>query len=133
MFKVMSKYMFYIPWVFASIAIIYVSHQETIEYLNGTFYFEDKILHFFAYMVYGITIQIALINSDNYKSKRFYLSVIIFGSLFGLSDEIHQYFVKGRSAEFLDLLADILGVIFSLILKNIILWLKVVMKRGLMP
>lgn len=132
MFKVMNKYMFYIPWVFASIAIIYVSHQETIEYLNGTFYLEDKILHFFAYMVYGITIQIALINSDNYKSKRFYLSVIIFGSLFGLSDEIHQYFVKGRSAEFLDLLADILGVIFSLSLKNIILWLKVVIKRGLM-
>ncbi|MFN3194722.1 MAG: VanZ family protein [Chlorobiota bacterium] len=133
MFKVMYKYMFYLPWVMASLAIIYVSHQETIEYLNGTFYLEDKILHFFAYMIYGITIQIALINSYNYKSKRFYLSVIILGSLFGLSDEIHQYFVKGRSAELLDLLADILGVIFSLSLKNIILWTKVVIKRGLMP
>ena len=133
MFKVMNKYLFYLPWFMASLAIIYVSHQETIEYLNGTFYLEDKILHFFAYLVYGITIQIALVNSNNYKSKRFIISVILIGSAFGLSDEIHQYFVKGRSAELLDLIADILGVIFSLSFKNVILWIKVIIKRRLIP
>jgi VanZ family protein len=133
MYKVMNKYLFYMPWLLASLAIIYVSHQETIKYLNGTFYLEDKILHFFAYLLYGITIQIALINSDNYRSNKFILKIILIGSLFGLSDEIHQYFVKGRSSEVLDLVADILGVIVSLSLKNIIIWIKVITKRGLMP
>ncbi len=133
MYKVMNKYMFYLPWLLASMSIIYVSHQETIEYLNGTFYLEDKILHFFAYLIYGITIQLALITSDNYNKRKLYLIVIMIGSLFGLSDEIHQYFVKGRSAELYDLIADILGVTASLVLKNVILWTKVQIKRGLFP
>ena len=133
MYKVMNKYMFFLPWFFASLAIIYVSHQESIEYLNGTFYLEDKILHFFAYLIYGITIQLALINSENYNKRKFYLVILLIGALFGLSDEIHQYFVKGRSTELYDLIADILGVAASLILKNIILWVKVQIKRGLFP
>jgi len=112
------------PWVCLSLAIIYFSHQESVEFLNGTFYFKDKVLHFFAYLLYGSTIQFALINYNNFRTKNFVIIVITIGALFGLSDEIHQYFVVGRSTEFLDWVADVLGVSFSLLFKNIIFWIK---------
>jgi VanZ family protein len=37
------------------------------------------------------------------------LITFIFGSIYGISDELHQYFVPGRSVEFLDWVADTLG------------------------
>jgi len=35
---------------------------------------------------------------------------ILTGGIYAASDEIHQYFVPGRSCDFLDWLADILGL-----------------------
>ena len=124
MFKIMYRMIFFIPWIILSLAIIYFSHQESIEFLNGTFYLKDKILHFYAYFIYGLSIQFALINSKNYKTKKYIYTIILIGALFGLSDEIHQYFVVGRSTEFLDWIADVLGVSFSLVFKNLVLWFK---------
>lgn len=124
MYKVMYRMLFYMPWLIMSLAIIYFSHQESIEFLNGTFYLQDKVLHFNAYLIYGFTIQLAIINSNNYRTRKYIYTIILIGAIFGLSDEIHQYFVIGRSTEFLDWVADVLGVSFSLIFKNIILWFK---------
>lgn len=122
--KINRNVLYYIPWVLFSLAIIYVSHQEKIEFVNGTFYLKDKIFHLIAYFFYGITIQFALISEENYKRISFIWKIILIGSLFGLSDEIHQYFIKGRSAEFLDWLADTLGVTLSLLFKNLIFNIK---------
>lgn len=43
------------------------------------------------------------------QPRRAALASIVLSTLFGLSDEIHQYFVPGRDASALDLLADFLG------------------------
>lgn len=124
MHKIMYRVIYFLPWLMLSLAIIYFSNQETVEFLNDPFYLEDKILHFIAYFIYGLTIQFALINSTNYNTKKYYLTIILIGSLFGMTDEIHQYFIAGRSSDILDWIADLLGVSFSLILKNVILWLR---------
>lgn len=120
----MYRMIYFIPWFLFSLAIIYASHQERIEFVDNSFYLSDKLLHFVAYFFYGLTIQFALINSTNYNKKKFYIIVIIIGSLFGISDEIHQYFIEGRSSEILDWVADTLGIASSLLLKNLVLWLK---------
>lgn len=124
MYKVMYRMVYFIPWVFFSIAIIYFSHQERIEFLEDTFYMSDKLLHFIAYFFYGLTIQFALINSNNYNKKKFIFTILIIGSLFGVSDEIHQYFIEGRSSDIFDWIADSLGIASSLLIKNVVLWLK---------
>lgn len=124
MFKIMKRMIYFIPWVLYSLIIIYLSHQERVEFIDTSFVMGDKILHFLGYFFYGLTIQFALINSTNYKDSKFFITVIIIGSIFGASDEFHQYFISGRSSELLDWLADTLGVASSLLLKNIILWLK---------
>ena len=79
----------------------------------------DKLFHFGAYFVYGLSLQVAFIaffiNSTKEKSnKKIALLVITTGFLFALSDEIHQYFVPGRDADILDLLTDFIGIAFSL-------------------
>ncbi len=124
MYKVMYRMIYFIPWVMFSLAIIYFSHQERIEFLDNSFYLSDKLLHFVAYFCYGMTIQFALINSVNYNEKKFYLLIIIIGSLFGISDEIHQYFIEGRSSDIFDWVADTLGIVSSLLMKNLVLWVK---------
>lgn len=40
------------------------------------------------------------------------LSVLL-SSLYGISDEIHQYFVPYRDADLMDILADTLGVVMG--------------------
>lgn len=129
MYKIIFRFLYYLPLLLFSLAIIYVSNQENIDFLKNGFIFEDKILHFLAYFLYGLTIQFAFINSKNINTKKFYITVMIIGTLFALSDEIHQYFVKGRSADVFDWIADSLGIISSLLLRNIVLWVKIIVDR----
>lgn len=124
MYKVIYRMIYLLPWLLFSLVIIYFSNQAHIDFLDNTFYLSDKLLHFAAYFCYGLTVQFALINSNNYNQKKFIVTVIIIGSLFGVSDEIHQYFIEGRSSEIFDWIADTLGIASSLLLKNFVLWIK---------
>ncbi len=74
--------------------------------------FLDKILHFGAYGLLGVLFYRAyrtlpLKNSPNL------LILISIGSaiLYGLSDEIHQYFVPFRNADIMDVVANTIGSI----------------------
>jgi len=70
----------------------------------------DKVLHFVAYALLGALFLRAFKTSriKNNVKLMLILSVLL-SSLYGISDEIHQYFVPYRSADLMDVLADILG------------------------
>jgi len=72
----------------------------------------DKVFHFIAYSVLGALFFRALGNifCDKPVIRRILLA-IIFSSLYGISDEIHQHFVPGRTADLFDAAADTLGSI----------------------
>ena len=100
---------------------IFYSDQENIHLptISGI----DKILHFGAYFIYGLSLQvffIALFSMNKISRKKYYLLTIICGFLFAISDEIHQYFVPGRHADILDLLIDWAGISLSLLCFGII-------------
>ena len=93
----------------------------------------DKILHFGAYFIYGLSLQvffIALYHKKEITKRRYITFIIAIGFLFAISDEIHQYFVPGRSADIFDLLVDWCGISLSLICFNIVhkTWKNMVMK-----
>jgi len=74
----------------------------------------DKLLHFIAYAALGALFLRA------YKTLRIRNNInllimlsILSSSLYGISDELHQYFVPLRSAECMDIFADILGSVFG--------------------
>lgn len=74
----------------------------------------DKVAHFGAYAVLGAAL--------GHVRARLHLPLpllVLVGWLFALSDEVHQGFVPGRSAELADWVADALGVLAGLFSFNL--------------
>lgn len=77
---------------------------------------QDKLLHFCAYFLFGITLVIATMTMQNAKKR--ILVVILLGSLYAMLDEVHQIFVPGRYWDLTDWFADTLGVLCALLFVN---------------
>ena len=70
----------------------------------------DKIVHLIEYFLLGVLASRAFNNSfPRVAVFKYYFLIILFCSLYGLSDEIHQLFVPGREFSGADILADVLG------------------------
>jgi VanZ family protein len=79
--------------------------------------FLDKLLHFAAYALLGVLSYRAyetLSLKDNHKLLIFIS--IASATLYGISDEIHQYFVPSRHADVADVIANTLGSICGVFL-----------------
>ena len=76
----------------------------------------DKLQHTAAYAVGGALIARAL-----GRGGRFPWLAVALGSLYGASDEVHQLFVRNRSSDPVDWMADTLGVLAGVALWH--LWL----------
>jgi VanZ family protein len=74
------------------------------------------IFHILEYAILSILLYIALNNSgnDTLRKNAVYLAIGI-SVLFGVTDEIHQYFIPGRYANSLDLISNAIGSIVVLI------------------
>lgn len=68
----------------------------------------DKVAHFGLYAILGSAL--AWVRLER-ASPLPHVLLIVLGILYGLSDEIHQAYVPGRSPDIADLVADALGVI----------------------
>jgi len=78
--------------------------------LLNSFHFNDKIEHFIAYFVLGITFCIWIPSKNWFAKPAVYgVIVVVLCTLFGASDEYHQGFVPGRSSDLYDLAVDFAG------------------------
>ena len=74
----------------------------------------DKILHFSAYAILGALFFRAFKSLNRIDNIRILILLsILFSSLYGAGDELHQYFVPYRTADLMDALADIVGSLFG--------------------
>ena len=73
-----------------------------------------KIGHFLEYLVMGLALGLAAGNVRKRRQLAYWISWIG-GTLFAVTDEIHQYFVPGRSCEFRDVVIDSCGVALGVI------------------
>ncbi|MGB5726017.1 MAG: VanZ family protein, partial [Thiogranum sp.] len=77
---------------------------------------QDKVFHAAVYALLGLLLLAAQPRkAQGYSWRQVGISVLI-ASLYGLSDEIHQYFIPGRSSEVLDWVADSLGALIGALL-----------------
>ncbi len=72
----------------------------------------DKFLHFVVYGILGILFfrAYSTLRIKNNVNLTIIISILSSG-LYGISDELHQYFVPYREAELMDALANLLGSI----------------------
>ena len=92
--------------------LIYIQSANPSPEELPTFKFMDKLLHFVAYGVMGILFYRAYQTLQIRNQRQLLVLVsIVSASLYGVSDEIHQYFVPARHAALSDVIADILGAV----------------------
>lgn len=97
------------PVIGYALLIFFLSSQSTpSQYIPGILYgLSDKILHAIEYGILALLLYRAFKHTVN---TRWTVGLSIATAVaFGLSDEIHQWFVPNREADFFDLLADGLG------------------------
>jgi len=96
-------------------AIFVLSSDSNPALAPPPWYGADKVAHFAAYAGLGALLCRAYLGSGLPGSAAFWLAVLT-ASLYGASDEWHQSFVPGRSADASDWLADSLGAMFGAVL-----------------
>lgn len=79
----------------------------------------DKLLHA---VEYGILCALLLRALRNYElglsGRNVIILAVVLSVLYGVSDEIHQFFVPGRSCSVFDLLADFVGAAIAGVIKR---------------
>ena len=101
--------------------LVHVLEDLGLESLLYPFYFAyrypDKFAHAILYMGLGILLYLTLRSSRNEVLIKYAapLSIAI-GTLYGLTDEVHQSFVLYRSASTKDLCADFVGLLCAQLL-----------------
>lgn len=89
-----------------------------------TFYSADKLLHIGEYAILGIlTINILQKYFPDQGNKRLKILAVVLSTLYGVSDEFHQYFIPFRDASIFDVGADGIGSFLGV-------FLYIIVKRG---
>lgn len=89
--------------------IFYLSSLSSIRGPN--FPGADKVAHLGIYAALGFLCARALFGYGHVRAAR--LGGALLAAAYGATDELHQLFVPGRSAEWLDLLADAVGAVLG--------------------
>lgn len=81
--------------------------------LSTLIFLVRKTAHFTEYAILGSLFFINLRNTPKDLIERPLVISILFSFLYACTDELHQIFVPGRSAQFRDILIDTLGASFG--------------------
>jgi VanZ family protein len=74
----------------------------------------DKWAHTLAYFALGVTVMRAVAGGLSRRvTPRTALIAIAIAALYGVTDEVHQAFVPGRTPDVTDLAADIVGALLA--------------------
>ena len=104
--------LYHAPWQLGMVLIFISSSLSADDLPDIAFKLSDKLIHFVLFGTLGVLIFRSLEKMPvrNIRAHAFLWS-ILFTSLYGALDEMHQYFVPGRFTSLADWIADTLGVI----------------------
>lgn len=101
--------------LFAGLAILWAvvifavsSSSNPLPFVPRSLLTQDKLAHLLAYTLLGAFVRAALDGARLHPRTALALAAAL-ATLYGLSDELHQFFVPGRDMSGGDLLADALG------------------------
>jgi VanZ family protein len=103
--KIMPK----IPALLVVGGIWFLSSQSSLPVPKGILGF-DKLQHLLAYLVLAASFVFWFSPAQRRQRRlRTFLLLVCVGSLYGVIDEIHQFYVPGRDCNVWDWIADTLG------------------------
>lgn len=99
----------YAPAIAYAALLYWLSDQPTLQHAPSN----DKLAHLVAYAgLSGLLFRAFYFGTARPASWVFLLSALL-ATLYGISDELHQSFVPGRTAAVDDVVADALGALFG--------------------
>ncbi|MBX3177340.1 MAG: VanZ family protein [Candidatus Hydrogenedentes bacterium] len=94
--------------------IFWISSRPVPELSGPKFPGQDKLLHLMAYGVLAGLVSLGLHRSGRaYAPRLLYWIPVLVSALYGVSDEIHQYFVPDRTFSFGDMAANLTGALLA--------------------
>jgi VanZ family protein len=114
--KLRLFFLYWLPLIVACLAIFIQSSFRGPERMPDV-RFLDKLLHFGAYAVLAILFYRAYetLSLKNDRNLLIFISILS-AILYGISDEIHQYFVPFRHADMMDGVANTIGSICGVLI-----------------
>ena len=97
----------WIPAVLWGAFIFFMSSRPNLAV--ASFPFSDKIAHFVVYFILGYFVSKGLAGDPGLLNKKKFVFSVLIILAYAFSDEFHQTFVPGRTAELGDLLSDFAG------------------------
>jgi len=115
--KVINRIIKFVPAIIWMGVIFYLSSRSTVgigtNQMNRVLIL--KSFHLIEYAILAILLSIAISNNK---------LIIFIAYLYAISDELHQYFVPGRSGLFRDTLIDLIGILIGIFIVNRIISFK---------
>jgi len=110
------RFKYYSPAVMYVILIITLSSLNQRIVSTYSWGIQDFVLHFIEYNIYGVTLIWAVLRDKPWRELRssFRLAASM-GAVSAIGDEFYQSFVPSRYSTMEDVVADIFGVILSII------------------
>lgn len=101
-----------ISWLVTIIIVILIFYISSLTFAGGggTGYL-SYIYHFTAFSYLALFLLISITKGKN--SKNLIAIGIILALVYGISDEIHQYFVPGRFYSLKDILVNFIGILIT--------------------
>lgn len=113
---------YYAPAAIYVALIIFLSSLNQQVVANLTWGIEDFILHATEYHIFGITLIWAFYREkQKLELKASYRLAVSTGTLFAMADEFYQSFVPTRYSTIEDVVADVFGLILSIITFSLIM------------
>lgn len=108
---------------------------ETVHTLNT---FVRKGAHFSVYAILSFFVTLFFLSYEKLKLRSVFLNTILFCTAYASTDELHQYFVPGRSCQVTDVMIDtcgaMVGFVVILFIVNVFRYcLKLCKTRGRCP
>jgi VanZ family protein len=113
----MSHFLRYWLPLISYAVLIFIQSQHAVPEEVPSWPFLDKALHIAGYALLGALFYRAYGSrrKESSSPRRLAVTSVVSTVLYGLSDEIHQYFVPFRTADPLDLLADAIGGVIGVL------------------
>ncbi|NQT23923.1 VanZ family protein [candidate division KSB1 bacterium] len=102
------------PTLFWALLIFTISSIHSLTVPDLGFQVQDKFYHACEFAVFGFLLRRSASAFSFSTSTLWKLSALI-GIVYAGLDEIHQYFVPGRYADWGDLVADIVGIFLGIV------------------
>jgi VanZ family protein len=115
--------------------LMYLLEDMGLKFLVYPLYFAyrypDKFGHVIIYMGFGLLLNPTLSSSKNEVLSKYAVPFsLLIGTLYGITDEVHQYFVPYRSASSMDLFANFVGLLLAQLLFLFYLGIKRLLSKS---